>query len=537
MHHQGGHSELVRRAIAMCRKRRRKLKIADTTGATLTGGELLTRSLVLRRYLRRHVLATDERHVGILLPPTAAAAAVNFALTLDGRTVINLNYTLTSGLLNASIRTAGIRHVLTSRRFMERVELQLDAEIVYLEDLRDRIGRVDKLTGAVMALALPLPLLERVLGLRERRADDPITVMFTSGTTGDPKGAVLSHGNVEFNVDAVNRIIRLTPDDVLVGVLPFFHSFGYAITLWTILTLDVAVAYHTNPLEAQHVGKLCRERKGTILLATPMFLRTYLRRCPPEDFATLEAVVTGAERLPPDVADHFEAKYGLRPVEGYGTTETSPLISANIPASRAMGDPDATARAGTVGKPPPGVRAKVVDLETGADLTSGEQGMLHVTGPNVMLGYLDRPKETAKVIRDGWYVTGDICVIDEDGFIRIVGRESRFAKIGGEMVPHGLVEEALTRVVGVDEDGAQKVVVVSVPDDRRGERLVVVHTPLEHRPEDLQTALHATGLPNLFIPDARSFVVVDALPMLGTGKLDLAAITRLARSRIDRSPA
>ena len=161
--------------------------------------------------------------------------------------------------------------------------------------------------------------------------------MFTSGTTGDPKGAVLTHGNIETNVRGVDEVIHIDPHDVLIGVLPFFHSFGYAITLWSVLNLDLAAAYHVNPLEAKVIGRLCRERKGTILLATPMFLRTYIRRCEPEDFATLEVVITGAERLPAQVADEFEAKFGLRPVEGYGTTETSPLISANIPPNRAPG--------------------------------------------------------------------------------------------------------------------------------------------------------------------------------------------------------
>jgi acyl-[acyl-carrier-protein]-phospholipid O-acyltransferase/long-chain-fatty-acid--[acyl-carrier-protein] ligase len=523
-------STLCATAIAMCRRRLRTTKVSDTLGASLTGGQLLTRALVLRRLLRRAVLATDEQHVAVLLPPSAAAVVTNFALTLDNRVVINLNYTLSSELLNSSIAQAGVRHVLTSRAFLERVPLELDAELVFLEDFREAATRMDKIVSAGLAYGAPAALLTRLLDIDRQRSDDVLTIMFTSGTTADPKGAVLTHGNVEANVRGVDQVIHIDPHDVLIGVLPFFHSFGYAITFWSVLNLDLAAAYHVNPLEAKVIGRLCRERKGTILLATPMFLRTYIRRCDPADFATLEVVVTGAERLPPDVADAFAAKFGVRPVEGYGTTETSPLIAANIPANRAPADPETVARTGTVGKPPPGVLVKVIDPDSGADLGPGKQGMLLVRGPNVMRGYLNRPDATTESIRDGWYVTGDICVIDEDGFVRIVGRESRFAKIGGEMVPHGLVEDALTAIVGVDEEGQQKVVVVSVPDPERGERLIVVHTPVEQRPAELRDALHAAGLPNLFIPDGNSFLEVAELPTLGSGKLNIRQIKSVAET-------
>jgi acyl-[acyl-carrier-protein]-phospholipid O-acyltransferase/long-chain-fatty-acid--[acyl-carrier-protein] ligase len=444
---------------------------------------------------------------------------------------VNLNYTLTADMLNSSIRQAKVKHVLTSRRVLERLSLDLDTEFVILEDLKDAATTQDKLISAAMAYALPERLLIRAIGVHEHRDDDVISIMFTSGTTGDPKGAVLTHGNLKFNLSAVDAIIHIDPHDVLIGILPFFHSFGYAITLWGALFFNIRGAYHINPLDARTVGQLTRDAGGTILLATPMFLRNYTQRCDPGDFKTLEVLVTGAERLPPAVADAFEARFGIRPVEGYGTTETSPLISANIPPRRTTGDPTQSAREGTVGKPAPGVRVRLVDHDTGEDVLPGEQGMLLVSGPNVMHSYLDRPAETAKAIRDGWYVTGDICTIDEDGFIRIVGRESRFAKIAGEIVPHGMVEEAISEIVGFDEAGGPKVAVVSVPDERRGERLVVVHTSLGRSPGELLRQLQEAGLPNLYLPSAESFIEVDELPLIGTGKLDIRRITRLARER------
>lgn len=523
---------LTERMLHACRRRLRRTKIADSTGAVLTGGALLTRSLVLRRLLRRHVMGPDEQNVGILLPPTCAAVAANVALTLDRRVTVNLNYTLTSELLNSCIAQAGIRHVLTSRRFMERMPLQLDAELVYLEDLRDKATPLDKLVGALQGYVLPIPLLTRALGLHRVKDDDLLTVVFTSGSTGQPKGAMLTYGNVGSNVEAVDAILHVRPHDVVLGILPFFHSFGYTITLWAVLMLDVGAVYHVNPLEAKIVGKLSREHRGTILLSTPLFLRSYLRRGDPADFATLEVVITGGEKLPVQLADEFENVFGIRPIEGYGATETSPLISANIPPSRAVGDPTMVAREGTVGKPPPGVRVKVIDLVSGEEHATGGQGMLHVTGPNVMKGYLGQPEATAAAIRDGWYATGDVGTIDAEGFITIVGRESRFAKIGGEMVPHGRIEEVLMDLMGPDEDGGPRAVVTSIPDPAKGERLVVIHKALPQSPEGLQRALARAGLPNLYIPSADSFVQVETLPTTGTGKLDLKGIRRIAEEAV-----
>ncbi|HET8523292.1 MAG TPA: AMP-binding protein [Thermomicrobiales bacterium] len=521
--------------IRVCRRRRRSVRVTDTTGAKLTGGDLLVRALVLRRLLRRQTLAPDEQHVGVLLPPTAAGVAVNLALALDRRIAVNLNYTLTAEILNGCLAQAGIRHVLTSRAFLEKVPLRLDTEYVYLEDFREAPTPRDKLTGAAQAYLLPAPLLMRVLGLHRIAPDDVLTIIFTSGTTDVPKGVILSHGNIATNVSAVADVIRLRSDDTLIGVLPFFHAFGYTATMWAPLALDVAIAYHVNPLEARQVGKLCREQRGTILLAAPMFLRTYVQRCEPADFATLEAVIAGGERLPSAVADAFMAKFKLTPVEGYGTTETSPIIAANIPPNRAPVDPSLVFRPGTVGKPVPGVRVRVTDLESGEELEPGQAGMLWVSGPNVMQGYLGRPEATAEVIRDGWYKTGDIVEIDADGFIRIVGRQSRFAKIGSEMVPHAAVEEALANLVGVDEEGGLKAVVVSVPDPAKGERLVVVHVTLPLSPDELVHGLAQAGLPNLFIPAPDSFVLVDELPHSGSGKLDIRQITRIAQqARRDR---
>lgn len=514
--------------IRRAKQRKRGLKIADSLGAEVSGGQTLMRALILRRLLRRHVLESGERMVGVLLPPSAGGVIANAALALDRRVSVNLNYTVSNDVMNACIKLAGIRHVLTTRKFLERFEFKLDAEIVFLEDLRDKVGLADKLVTGLQTYVLPAAAVEASLGLGSVKMDDPITIIFTSGSTGTPKGVVLTYGNVGSNVEAIQTVVRLSEQDVLIGILPFFHSFGYTVTLWTVLGLDIAGAYHFNPLDGKQVGKLVEKYRGTVLLSTPTFLRTYLRRCDKEEFQTLDVVVAGAEKLPIDLCEAFEQKFGVRPVEGYGTTELSPLVSVNIPPSRSLGSEQVDRKEGTVGRPIPGVAARVTDPETGAVRPVGEAGMLWIKGPNVMQGYLNRPDLTDAVIRDGWYMTGDIAVLDEDGFIKITGRESRFSKIGGEMVPHILVEEHLNKIIGVNEEEGLKAIVTAVPDAKKGERLVVIHTAISQSPDALQQALMAAGLPNIYIPSADSYFQVESLPILGSGKLDLKAVRQLA---------
>lgn len=520
----------ARRLLRTCRRNLRRAKVADSTGAELTGGGLLTRTFVLRRLLGREVLADGERHVGVLLPPSVPAVVTNAALALDRRVVVNLNYTASSEVMNDCIAQAGIRHVITSRKFMEKFDFDLDAEIVTLEDFKDKATLADKLAAACQTWLVPVGLLERRLGLTDVDPEDLLTVIFTSGSTAKPKGVMLSHTNIGSNVEAFNGVLHLSGRDVLVGILPFFHSFGYTVTMWTVLMLDPKGVYHFNPLEPRQVGSLCRRHGGTILVATPTFLRTYVRRCEPEDFATLEVVVAGAEKLPTELAEAFDKKFHVRPVEGYGTTELAPAVSCNIPPSRKVSGSERGCVEGTVGQPLPGVSAKIVDLETGEDLGTDKPGMLLIKGPNVMKGYLGQPEMTAEALRDGWYVTGDVAVIDQQGYIRITGRVSRFSKIGGEMVPHIRIEEALVEMLELGEDDPE-LVVTAVPHAKKGERLVVLHTGLSQSPDEICRRLGQQGLPRLWIPSPESFSKVDQIPVLGTGKLDLKRVREVAMEK------
>ncbi|NDC62836.1 MAG: AMP-dependent synthetase [Planctomycetia bacterium] len=520
---------LQRRLLRACRSAAGRLKIADSLGTRLTGRQLLMRILVARSVLGR-LLDPDERMVGVLLPPTAAAAVINAALALSGRVAVNLNYTTTQSILDVCCERAGLRHVISSPAFLKRVRLDAGARLLDASRIKDAVTPWDKAAAAFHATVTPLTLLERMLGLDRVRPGDPLTVIFTSGSTGDPKGVVLSVDNVGSNVRAIDDMLHLSAADVALGVLPFFHSYGYTTTLWTPLTLDPAVVYHTNPLDAQEVGRLSREFHATVLMATPTFLRTYVRRTPAEDFSTLEAVFAAAEKLNRDVSDAFERRFGVRPSEAYGATELSPLVAANVPMSRRVPGRPVDAREGTVGRPILGCAARITDRETGGEVPVGEEGMLWISGPNVMQGYLDRPDLTAKVVRDGWYCTGDVARLDADGFITITGRESRFSKIGGEMVPHVTVEEALNAELGAT-DGEMLAVVTAVPDPAKGERLVVFHLPTTRDRQEVCRKLSQRGLPNLWIPSPDSFAEIEEMPVLGSGKLDLRRLQALARER------
>lgn len=520
---------LAKRIIRTWRRRGRRLQAADSLGTEAGGRALLTRVLVLRRALRREILSDDESHIGVLLPPSVAGVAVNIALALDRRISANLNYTVSSNVLNHCIGDVGIKHVLTSEKFYEKIDVELDTEVVKLESLKDKVTIVDKLIGFIQANLIPAFMLDWILGLNQIKSDDLLTVIFTSGSTGMPKGVQLSNANISHNVEAIDRAVKLTSNDTALGILPFFHSFGYSVTLWAVNILGPAGVFHFNPLDAKQVGKLAQRYKASVLLATPTFLKGYMRRITPEQFGNLDVVVVGAEKMPRDQFDAFEKRFGVRPVEGYGTTELSPLVSVNIPPSRSQAKYQIDREEGSVGRPLPGVAAKVVEPETDRELLAGEDGMLLITGPNVMQGYANRKEQTREAIQDGWYVTGDIAHIDKQGFIYITGRLKRFSKIAGEMIPHGKVEEELEKqLVQGEEDDVKRVCVTAVPDAKKGERLVVLQLEAEISVDELRKGLSDAGLPNLFIPAADSFYTVDEIPMLGTGKLDLGGAKQKA---------
>jgi acyl-[acyl-carrier-protein]-phospholipid O-acyltransferase/long-chain-fatty-acid--[acyl-carrier-protein] ligase len=463
-----------------------------------------------------------------LLPPSVPGALVNFAAVLCGKVPVNLNYTASAEILSSCARQCGLKTVVTSRAFLERVKLEVPAEAVYLEDLAAQPRLTEKIAALLISWYFPARLVERALGQpTPARLDDLATVIFSSGSTGDPKGVLLSHFNLVSNINQVSQTFMLRGSDRILGVLPFFHSFGFTMTLWLPPTRGAGVIYHPNPLDLAAIGEIVRKYKITFLLATPTFLQAYLRRCSPEDFGSVQFVMVGAEKLPERLALAFEDRFGIRPLEGYGCTECSPVVAVNTRDFRAPGFRQTGAKRGKIGHPLPGVSVRIVDPETFETLPLGQPGLLLVSGPNVMQGYLGKPEKTADVLRNGWYVTGDVATLDEDGFIEITDRLSRFSKIGGEMVPHIKVEEILHELAEATE---QTFVVTGLPDEKKGERLVVLHTLPDERLKPVLEKLGRSGIPNLWLPRANQFFHVAEFPHLGTGKLDLRGVRDLAAS-------
>jgi acyl-[acyl-carrier-protein]-phospholipid O-acyltransferase/long-chain-fatty-acid--[acyl-carrier-protein] ligase len=496
-------------------------------GRDLTYSRALAAVMILRRLLRPRL--GDEPMVGVWLPPTAGGALVNITLAFLGRTSVNLNYTVAPEAIQSALQQCGARHVITSRRFTARLPLRLPdtIEVLYLEDMLPLVGRWQRLWAWLRVLLTPGWVLEYwAFGLGRHRADDLATVIFSSGSTGEPKGIMLSHGNIAGNIESMIQAIALSQGDRLLGVLPLFHSFGYTVTLWAPLQVGASLVYHADPRQAKEIGELCRRHQCTLYVSTATFIRFCLRRCQPDDFRSLRILICGAEKLPQSLAQEFAARFGVLPVEGYGTTELSPVVSTNRPNVSVRGLDLMHNRPGTIGPPLPGIAVRVVHPETLEPMNAGEEGVLLVRGANVMQGYLHRPELTRKILRDGWYVTGDMARLDGDGLMTLTGRLSRFAKCGGEMVPLEKVEELLHEIAGTSE---RICAVTCVPDEARGERVVVLYTAhdsLEVRSWTRELA--GRGLPNLWLPAERDFFAVSELPLLGSGKLNLQRVQEIA---------
>jgi acyl-[acyl-carrier-protein]-phospholipid O-acyltransferase/long-chain-fatty-acid--[acyl-carrier-protein] ligase len=571
-HHKAHMKTLHRAFVRTARTHPLRFAMADAQNKKVRFGSALVRTIFLGRRLKKirwgeapdearaignataredarptsGVPGVRQKMVGLLLPPSVTGALVNFAVLLAGKVPVNLNYTVSEETLKSCISQCDIKTVITSKAFWEKIKLKVPCNTVFLEDVAGApstgsartetsqraepvLGApsiVEKLTAVFMAFFFPAGLIERALGPEKKvQLDDLATVIFSSGSTGEPKGVMLSHYNVGANIEQLEQVFGLGRSDCVLGVLPFFHSFGFTGTLFLPAVVGVGAVYHPNPLDAKTIGPLVNKYSATFLLATPTFLQLYMRGCSAEDFGSLRVVMTGAEKLPDRLAAAFEEHFGIRPLEGYGCTECSPAVAVNTHDFRSAGFRQVGAKRGKIGHPLSGVSVRIVDPDTRAPLPMGQPGLMLVRGPNVMQGYLGKPEKTAEVLHEGWYTTGDIAAIDEDGFLQITDRLSRFSKIGGEMVPHIKVEERLHELAGVTE---QTFVVAGVPDEKKGERLIVLHKLPDARLQEVLEKLSQTDLPNLWKPRADQFFHVDSFPLLGTGKLDLRKVKDLA---------
>ncbi len=504
--------------------------MGDTTGKQLSFGKVLISAIALGDLLRKE---TDEDDmIGIVMPASVAGALLNVAITLMGKVPVNLNFTASSSSIASAMDQCNIKTVVTARQFVEKLKgFEAPEGSLFLEDLMPKIGAFERCTALLKALVLSPKALA---GGRRIAPDDLASIIFSSGSTAEPKGVMLSHHNLISNVESTQLVFKFKAEDRFCAALPFFHSFGLTVTLWAPLVCGFEAQYHANPLDGAIIGAMVRERKLTVMVATPTFLLSYIRRTGKSDFSTLRAVVTGAEKLKPRISEAFESKFGIRPVEGYGTTELSPVGAINVPDVNIGGFRQVGSKEGSVGHPVPAVAARIVDPDSLDVLYGGVQGLLQVKGPNVMLGYLGKPELTAEVLQEGWYSTGDIARIDEDGFIFLLDRLSRYSKIGGEMVPHMAIEDALMDGIGLAEPC---VAVTAAPDERKGEQIVVCYTDAAGDVATLHNIIKLSEIPNLWKPKKDNFVRIEAIPSLGTGKLDLKGIKEIAREFVETRPS
>jgi acyl-[acyl-carrier-protein]-phospholipid O-acyltransferase / long-chain-fatty-acid--[acyl-carrier-protein] ligase len=513
---------LPRQFVRTARHEWRSFAMADaTTKKPLTFGRTLVAALLVSRWARRSL--AGQTHVGLLLPASAGGAIANLGLSIAGKVPVNLNFTAGRDAMASAVERCGITTTVTSRTFLAKAGIDAVEGMVFLDDVMKQFTGAARLVTLLVASVLPAWALNR-LYCEPGDGDAVATVIFSSGSTGVPKGVMLTHRNILANIDAIGQVYQLTSDDVMLGVLPFFHSFGFTGTLWLPAVRGFGVVYHPNPMDAKAVGDLADRYRASLLISTPTFCGTYIRKCEPGQFRHLRYAIVGAERLREPLAEAFREKFGVELLEGYGCTEMAPVVAVNVPDVTHGREHQRGTRRGSVGHPLPGVAVKIVDPLTGDGPLFDREGLLLVKGPNRMLGYLGEPDRTADVMRDGWYVTGDIAAIDGAGFVRITDRLSRFSKIAGEMVPHVRLEEQIQSLVS---DG-YTAIVTAIPDNVKGERLVAFFTDPAMTAEQVWERLCATELPRLWLPKRDDLHFVEAIPTLGTGKVDLRAVRELA---------
>jgi acyl-[acyl-carrier-protein]-phospholipid O-acyltransferase/long-chain-fatty-acid--[acyl-carrier-protein] ligase len=500
----------------------------------LSAAQLIAAAAVLARRLRRTV---PEARVGIVLPPGAGASIANLAVACAGKVPVNLNFTAGRAAAQSCIAAAGLGTVLTADAMRARL-----ADFPFplcTVDLRVELaaagGKRAMLPWIAAAWLLPNQWVARLMSYGSARDRDEAALLFTSGSAGTPKGVVLSHRNLLANCEQISSLAILPPSVTMLGCLPIFHSFGFTFTMWYPFLRGCRLVTTPSPLDTRAIIDCIREERVTVLIGAPTFIRPIMRKAAPSDLRSLDLVVTGAEKLPEDLRHGFLEKFHLEILQGYGLTETSPVSNLNQPhppVTTPTADEQVGKRRGTVGRLLPGMSARIVDPDTGAERPSGATGVLWLRGPNVFSRYLHEDAPGAS-LRDGWFVTGDLASLDEDGFVTVEGRLARFSKIGGEMVPHGTIEQKIAELLGVDPGEAQSIVVMGIPDEAKGEALVVL-TTRELAAPDIRERLAGAGFPNLWIP--RTVRRVPAIPFLGSGKLDLAACRRLAlEARPDRT--
>lgn len=500
----------------------------------LDRGTTLAVALALKGYIEKHF--ANQKRIGIALPACFPGVVVNLAVQMAGKSSVNINFTTGSDSAKACLAKAGIECIIGSRKVREKVsahapDFPWTDNFVDIGDILKSIGKKGILPHLIAARTLSGKLICSLYGIPKEGGNKEASIIFTSGSEAAPKAAVLTHRNLSANAKQMIEIGIVHEGDVLHSNLPLFHSFGQSIQVWFTMIYGIGQVMVQSPLEVQANLEAARRGKSTIMISTPTFLRSYYKKGSPADFPCLKCVIGGAEKTPDGFIDAWNAKFPqVAYLEGYGLTEASPVVSVNLPAGLKRGklcpQPSAIKEA-SVGEIFPGMMARVADPDSGEILPVGEVGLLQLKGASIFGGYLNQPEENAKKLSDGWLNTGDLAALDSDGFIFIKGRLSRFSKIGGEMVPHSGVEEAIVRVLGLQDSELPLIAIGSKVDPAKGEALVLLSAVDIDVPQ-LRRLLTEAGLPNLWIP--KHVMRVDAIPLLGTGKLDLGKIHKISKT-------
>ena len=500
----------------------------------LDRGMTLAVALALKGYIEKHF--GNQKRIGIALPACFPGVVVNLAVQMAGKSSVNINFTTGSDSAKACLAKAGIECIIGSRKVREKVsahapDFPWTDNFADIGDILKSIGKKGILPHLIAARTLSGKLICSLYGIPKEGGDKEASIIFTSGSEAAPKAAVLTHRNLSANAKQMIEIGIVHEGDVLHSNLPLFHSFGQSIQVWFTMIYGIGQVMVQSPLEVQANLEAARRGKSTIMISTPTFLRSYYKKGSPADFPNLKCVIGGAEKTPDGFIDAWNAKFPqVAYLEGYGLTEASPVVSVNLPAGLKRGKfcPQQSAiKEASVGEIFPGMMARVADPDSGEILPVGEVGLLQLKGASIFGGYLNQPEENAKKLSDGWLNTGDLAALDSDGFIFIKGRLSRFSKIGGEMVPHSGVEEAIVRVLGLQDSEQPLVAIGSKVDPAKGEALVLLSAVDIDVPQ-LRRLLSEAGFPNLWIP--KHVMRVDAIPLLGTGKLDLGKIHKISKT-------
>lgn len=499
--------------VCMAKKHTKKLAVIDkTTGANVTYSRALIGALILSSKFQKY----DKGFIGLMIPTSAGSALATVGALMSGRIPVMINYS-TGAESNARYaqRKCKFKTIITSKALLEKINCPVIDGMVLIENIMAGVTTVDKLKAA---LTTKLPMNMILNSIHKGTEDDTAAILFTSGSEKDPKAVQLTHRNISSNIENFGNYINISASDILLANLVFFHIFGLTVNLWVSFYYGMTMVSTANPLDFQTVSKIARDEKPTIMVGTPSFFWGYLNKSEPGDFKSLRLMVAGADKCPEALREGYMKKHGVTLLEGYGATETSPVISVNSHEFN---------RPGSTGKVLPNIQVRLENFETGEICKTREVGKILVKGDSVMKGYYDDPELTADVLVEGWYNTGDMGFFDEDNYLWHAGRFKRFAKVGGEMISMVKVENTLEKFL----PAGVSCCIVEVSDEKKGSEIIATVSAEVNKTEMLRKML--TELPIIALP--RQFIVIKELPMMSTGKIDFRSVTRIVQEILSAS--